>query len=137
MLKKNPFFWMIAGILATWRITSILQREEIASPIRRAVGATTYEPDDGDPDHFIYADNFIGKVFYCFWCGSVWGGIAVTILLLIFPPLILPFALSAGAIAFKHWLEDFEPPTYIENMWVMNDEDTSDEYGDLGEEDAG
>lgn len=132
MLKKNPFFWLIAGILATWRITNIVQREEIASPIRKAVGI--YEPDGEDPEHWIYPDNFIGKVFFCFWCMSVWQATLVTLAIFIFPPLIIPFALSAGAIAFKRWLDE-EPPTYIENMWI-SDEDTHDEYGDLGEEDA-
>lgn len=116
--KRNPFFWSVVGFLAVWRITNIIQREEIASPIRKAVGIV--EPDGEEPDYWIYPDNFIGKLFHCFWCGSIWTAAAVTILLLVFPPLILPFALSAAAIAFKQWLEQ-DPPTYIENMWVNDD----------------
>lgn len=120
--RRNPFFWAIAGFLAVWRITNILQREEIAAPIRHKVGIV--EPDGEDPDYWIYPDSFLGKVFYCFWCGSVWIGIFVTVLLLLFPPLVLPFALSAAAIAFKQWLEQ-DAPMYIENMWVSDDDNAA------------
>lgn len=129
--KNNPFFWAIAGFLAVWRLTNIIQREEIAAPIRRSVGII--EPDGEDPDHWIFPDSFLGKVFYCFWCGSVWVSLFVTLLLLVFPPLILPFALSAGAIAFKQYLEQ-EPPVYIENMWGIGD-DTEEYHGE--DDDAG
>jgi hypothetical protein len=117
--KNNPFFWAIIGFLAVWRITNIIQKEEIASPIRKAVGI--YEPDGEDPDYWIYPDSFIGKVFHCFWCGSVWVAGIVTGLMFLFPPLILPFALSAAAISFKQWLEQ-DTPMYIENMWVGDDD---------------
>lgn len=130
--KNNPIFWAIAGFLAVWRITNIIQREEIASPVRKAVGI--YEADEEDSDYWIYPDNFIGKLFHCFWCGSVWVGAGVTALLLICPPLIIPFALSAAAIAFKEWL-DSPTQTYIENYWTTGED--SEEYGDLGGDDAG
>lgn len=130
--KDNIFFWGMAGFLAVWRLTNIIQREEIAAPVRRAVGII--EPDGEDPEHWIFPDSFIGKVFFCFYCGSIWASIFVTLLLLLFPPLILPFALSAAAIAFKQYLEQ-EPPTYIENMWI-NDEGSEEEYGDVGDGNA-
>lgn len=116
--KSNPLFWFVAGFLAVWRITNIIQREEIAAPVRKAVGIV--EPDGEDPEHWIYPDSFLGKLFYCFWCGSVWVATLITILILLFPPLILPFALSAAAIAFKQYIEQ-ESPTYIENMWISDD----------------
>ena len=109
--KNAPFMWLIAGGLAAWRITSIVQKEEIASPIRKAAGIT--ELDGEDPNYWIYPDNFIGKVLHCFWCGSVWAGFGVTVALLLFPPLILPFALSALAILLKDWLDSDE---YIEEL---------------------
>lgn len=124
--SKNPFFWGIAGFLAVWRITNIVQREEIAAPVRKAVGIM--EIDNEDPDYWIYPDNFIGKVFHCFWCGSVWVGIAVTLLLILFPPLILPFALSAGAIIIKEYL-DREPDVFVENMWI-GEEGNEGDYND-------
>lgn len=114
---KNPLIWSIVGMLAVWRITNIIQQEEIAEPLRRKLGVT--ESKD-DPDYRIYPDNFIGKVLECFWCGSVWVGGVVTITLFIFPPLLLPFALSAGAILVKDWLEQETSITNIENVWAEN-----------------
>lgn len=124
--NDNPLVWLIAGGLAVWRITNIIQKEEIASPIRKAVGVTEADPEDSN--YWIYPDNFIGKVFHCFWCGSVWIGAIITIILIIFPPLILPFALSALAIAFKSWLEE---PSYTEVIMEgeANDyEEGTDDY---------
>lgn len=120
---KNPIIWVIVGFLAVWRITNIIQQEEIAEPLRRKLGVT--ESKD-DPDYRIYPDSFIGKLLECFWCGSVWVGGVVTIVLLTFPPLLLPFALSAGAILVKDWLEQETNLTTIENMWVDSEEDFSD-----------
>lgn len=134
--KNNPFFWGIAGFLAVWRITNIVQKEEIAAPVRKAVGIV--ETNEEDPDYWIYPDNFIGKVFHCFWCGSVWVAGLVTLILILCPPLVLLFALSAAAIAFKTWMESLEhPDTYIENYYEAEGEGDSGEFGDLGEDDAG
>lgn len=125
--KNNSFFWFIVAGLATWRITNIIQREEIASPIRKQLGV--FEPDGEDPDHWIYPDSFVGKILHCFWCGSVWVAAGITILCFVFPPLFLPFAISALAILIKGWL-DQEPDLYIENMWAEiegeNDEGDKD-----------
>jgi hypothetical protein len=128
--RKAPLFWSLVGFLAVWRITNIIQKEEIASPIRKAIGITEVNED---PNYWLYPDNFIGKLFFCFWCGSMWVSAAVTGLMFIFPPLALPFAFSAGAIAFKEWLER-PSVTYIENYWTT---EGPEEYGDLGEDDAG
>lgn len=125
--KDNLFLWLIAGGLATWRITNILQKEEIASPIRKAAGII--EPDGENPDYWIYPEGFIGKVFHCMYCGSVWVGGAVTIIILLFPPLIIPFVLSALAIVIKDWLER-EPAMYIENWWVGGEETEENDEGD-------
>lgn len=100
--KRSPLLWLIAGGLATWRLTSILHEEAIAAPVRKAIGI--YETDEEQP-FWIYPDNFIGKLFYCFWCLSVWSGGIITILVLIFPPLILPLTFSALAIMVKRSLE--------------------------------
>lgn len=129
LFKDKPFFWFLIAGLATWRITNIIQREEIASPVRRSLGV--FEPDGEDPDHWIYPDNFIGKVLHCFWCGSVWVAGAMTVLCLIFPPLILPFAVSALAILVKTWIER-EPDLYIENMWAEGE--ATGEEGDDSDE---
>lgn len=119
--KSSPLFWFIVAGLATWRITSIIQREEIASPIRKQLGV--FEPDGEDPDHWIYPDNFIGKVLHCFWCGSVWAGLAVSIALVIFPPLLLPLALSAISIVIYKWIQHLDDST----VWI---ESTEEEEGE-------
>lgn len=125
--KDNLLLWLIVGGLATWRITNILQKEEIASPIRKAVGII--EPDGEDPDYWIYPEGFLGKVFYCLPCGSVWVGTAVTILLFLFPPILIPFALSTIAIIVKNHIEQ-APDLYVENMYMEttgeNDEGDND-----------
>lgn len=100
MFQKHPLFWLVVGILATWRLTSIVREEEIASPLRKTVGVEEF---GSDPDYWQYPINFIGAVLSCFWCLSVWVGGIVTILLFLFPPLLIPFALSAAAIFLKDW----------------------------------
>lgn len=123
--KNQPFFWFLVAGLATWRITNIIQREEIASPFRKQLGV--FEPDGEDPDHWIYPDSFIGKILHCFWCGSVWAAGAITLVCFLFPPLILPFAISALAILIHNHLTQ-EPDLYVENMWMEIEE--SDEGDD-------
>lgn len=118
------FLYLIVAGLATWRITNIIQKEEIASPVRKAVGII--EPDGEEPDYWIYPDNFLGKVFHCFWCGSIWIGAGATILLFVFPPLLIPFALSALAIIIKSYIEQ-EPALYIENMWSGEEAEENDD----------
>lgn len=118
--KTHPALWFIVAGLATWRITNIVQREEIASPLRKKLGV--FEPDGEDPDHWIYPDNFIGKVLHCFWCGSVWAGIAISVAVIVFPPLVLPLALSAIAILVREWMQHLNDST----IWL----ETSEEEGE-------
>lgn len=118
--RKHPLIYSIAAVLATWRITSIVHGEGIASPLRNKLGVTEV---DEDPAHWFYPDTFIGRALSCFWCLSVWGGVAVTVMVVLFPPLIIPFALSAGAIFIKRSLE------YEGNVWIEEIvEDNSDDY---------
>lgn len=103
--KKLPLVWLIVGGLAAWRITSILHREKIAAPIRKKIGIMAVAEDDEDPNYWIYPNSFIGQVFHCFWCLSVWVGMILTPILLFIPQLLLPFALSAMSIIVKDYLE--------------------------------
>lgn len=75
-------------LLATWRISSLIYREHgpchIFDRVRTAIGRTA-----------------IGvELLSCFWCFSVWIGLILTPLYLIRRGayIVLPFALSAGAI---------------------------------------
>lgn len=54
-----PFYWLILGILATWRITHLLQSElgpwNIVTHLRGWIGK-----------------GFLGELFDCFHCLSIW-----------------------------------------------------------------
>jgi len=81
------FYWLVLGVLATWRVTHFLQAEdgpaEIVVRLRRAVG-----------------DGFVGKLLDCFYCLSVW--VAIPFAIVLAPAwrerCFLTLALSAGAI---------------------------------------
>lgn len=119
--KDNPFFWLLVAGLATWRITSILHREQIAAPVRKAVGIMPVSEDEDDPMYWIYPETFLGKLFYCPWCLSVWVGAGVLLLLLVFPVLIIPFALSAITIGIYKIPELVTQLTYYEEEYEEND----------------
>ena len=91
--------YLIVGVLATYRMTSLLQRE--AGPfdmfvwIRERFGVV--HDHLGFPHG--YPDTLWGKLFECYWCLSVWVGIVCSVMLLTgLWWMLLPFALSGGAI---------------------------------------
>lgn len=93
--------WLIIGILATFRLASIIHSERIGRPFRSLLGVVEIETDDGVA--MSYPDTFVGHLIECFWCTSVWVGAGVGAYLCFVVPfplglLLLPFALSAGAI---------------------------------------
>jgi hypothetical protein len=79
-------------IMATWRISSLLVNEE------------------GPAGGFSRLRSFTGRfteLLTCIWCCSVWVGLGFTFLYWYLPGVIfwvaLPFALSAGAIAWDKY----------------------------------
>lgn len=92
-VPANLGFWAIIAALATARITLILHEERIARGIRGLFGIV--EEDD---DLTIYPETFWGYLFGCYWCLSVWAGAFCTLILLVRPEVLLPFALSMLAI---------------------------------------
>ena len=90
----SEYLWYAVVILAAWRLTSILQRERIARPIRRFFG----ERDDKATGLYTYPDSFFGYLISCFYCISVWTALFCYIVFLVFPYLLLPLAISAAAI---------------------------------------
>lgn len=94
MLTSNKvnWFWLFVAGLATWRISNILTAEKIAEPLREQFGIVDMEGYVDAPD------TFLAGVFSCLWCMSVWVGLAVTLILLLVPEALLPFALSTIAI---------------------------------------
>lgn len=84
----TDILWIIIAILATWRLSFMLTREE--GPFKIMVTARS----------IIYKIKGIEAVAECLYCASVWIGAVCTILVLI--PYIrwwlVPFALSGGAM---------------------------------------
>lgn len=107
-LHMPDALWLIIGALATFRITSILHSERIGRPIRKLLGVIETETDESIT--MSYPDSFFGHLIECFWCVSVWVGAGVSVYLCLFPVfpagfVLLPFALSAGAIIFHRLVE--------------------------------
>lgn len=69
---------MLELILATWRLTSLLHREqgpgEMFEKLRHAAGVRYDEHSER------YATTNLAAGFLCFWCCSVWGAGIVTLL---------------------------------------------------------
>lgn len=80
-------------VLATWRLTSIINRERIAQPIRKLFG----ESEDS-VGLVSYPATFFGYLISCFMCLSIWISLIVIGIWLVCPYILWPFALSAGAL---------------------------------------
>jgi hypothetical protein len=86
--------------LATWRISSLLVREDgpfyLFMRLRHKVGVRY------DKLSQPYATNEVARGLLCLWCTSVWVGIALALCFLLWPQAVvglsLPFALSAVAV---------------------------------------
>lgn len=94
-------------ILATWRVSSLLAREEgpfdLLLKLRFRLGVRY------DERSVPYGTTSIAKGVLCIWCNSVWVGVGWTILASISQTLAfviaLPFALSAAAILLEELLQ--------------------------------
>lgn len=93
-------FWFVIAVLATWRLTLILHQEKIAKPIRDLIGIREV-PILNNEIVRTYPDTFIGQLFSCFMCLSVWVSFGVMGLLLFLPIVLIPLALSMAAIALQ------------------------------------
>lgn len=82
----------IVYTLAVWRITNIIYDEKIFEGLRNRLKKEIVE------GVWVYPDTFIGDLFSCFWCLSVWVSFLCLPFILWCPELLYPFALSAGAI---------------------------------------
>jgi len=88
--------------LATWRIASLLVNEagpwDVFLKLRERLGFT----HDNSKNKVILPDGFVGELFSCIWCCSLWAGILWTGLYFLSPDLTLilaaPFAFSTVAI---------------------------------------
>lgn len=104
-------YWTIIGGLAAWRLTNIAHWETISYPIRRLFGAFTAVDTETGHEVVKYRTftvfgkeiSFFAELWSCFWCLSVWVSIGVFILILVFPWILLPFAISAVAIIIERF----------------------------------
>lgn len=82
--------------LATWRMTSLLVSEEgpenILDQFRYKIGIRYDEVGE------TYGENWFAEAFCCFWCASVWIAFFLLPFYLISPYILLPLAMSGGAI---------------------------------------
>jgi uncharacterized protein DUF1360 len=100
LLPQPLWLWLVIGALATWRLTLILHQEKIGKPLRSLMGIREMKGVGGEIIR-TYPDNFLGQLFECFMCLSVWVGSLVVVLLFVFPIILLPFAVSMTAIALQ------------------------------------
>ena len=91
--------WLIVAALASWRIASVIHREGILRGMRKWLGVR----EEGEL--VFYPDSFLGELLSCLWCLSVWTSLATTILLFVFPYILLPFAISSAVILFEKVIE--------------------------------
>ncbi len=99
---------LIILILAVYRITNLFTDDHEGGPkqvfhwIRWKVGVR-YE--DGHP----HGTNMLSRAMSCFWCWSMWIGVLVTIPYIFWSQItitvLLPFALSAGALMIKSYMD--------------------------------
>lgn len=98
-MENFNLVYLLVGVLATYRVTSLLQREvgpfKIFVWIRERFGIV--HDVLGFPHG--YPNTLWGKLFECYWCLSVWVGAMVTVMMALdLWWLLLPVALSGGAI---------------------------------------
>ena len=93
-MEELNLVYFILMALATWRMTSLLMKENgpfnMFVLIRRIVGIKHY--DDGSV--LSYKDNFFGRLFECSWCLSVWVGAGLTVAYIFLPEITIYFALA-------------------------------------------
>lgn len=85
---------LLIAVLATWRISSLLVREDgpfdIFALIRTVAGVKYDENSNA------YSGNVFGKMLLCLWCTSIW--VALAIVVSYGMTFLDIFAISAGAI---------------------------------------
>lgn len=90
--------WLFVGVFAAHRITMILYEEHIAWPLRKLIGIDHIKNEKGHKEPHAYPDTFLGKLFICPDCLSVYVGIGVIFVIYLFPYALIPFAVSNGVI---------------------------------------
>lgn len=94
---------LLIGILATWRISSLLVNEsgpyDIMGRFRDRVGVAYDERSRP------YGKNVVATMLLCLWCTSFWVGAVVAVLTVPSAWLLYALACSAGAIMVDRWMK--------------------------------
>lgn len=102
-MVAEPSKWSLSildlslAILATWRISALLCYDYMFEWLRQKANID-FVDEDGRPI------TKMGRILSCFWCTSFWVGILVAVLLALgLHWVLLPLAISGGAILMQHW----------------------------------
>ncbi len=69
---------LLIGILATWRLTSLLHSEE--GPFEVFARLRDWAGVKYDEQSQPVSEKQIGKALACFWCCSIWGALAIAVI---------------------------------------------------------
>lgn len=93
------FIVLLILVLATWRVSSLLAREEgpydVLHKLRYYLGVRYNEYSEP------HSDKMLGQLVLCIWCNSIWVGFLIAVAsnpFSVYSYTIVPLALSAGAI---------------------------------------
>lgn len=98
--------WLALAVLglATWRLSSMLVREDGPAYMLRGLRELTGITHDDGGAIVMIPDRFFAQLLSCVYCASMWVGTFWVIFWLIFPAVAVGlasvFALSAVAVAF-------------------------------------
>jgi len=103
-LSQSPLWLrLLIATLATWRLSSLLVNEDGPGKLLRRIRDWAGAYELGDDDEPITS---LGKLFACIWCMSVWVGAFLALVAITpFWIVLIPFALSAAAIAIDRWVK--------------------------------
>lgn len=90
----------ILGV-ATWRITSLLVREQGPFKIFERIRELSGIKHDVDGNILVIPDNFFADLLSCVWCCSIWVAFGWSVVFFIYPRIVwvaIPFALSSIAV---------------------------------------
>lgn len=91
---------LLVGVLITWRVTSLIKDEngpfDLFARIRQLLGVKYDEYSQP-----VY-NGFFAQLLACFWCTSIWIGVALALLWNV--PIEHGLAYSAGAIMISYYV---------------------------------
>jgi len=96
------FTYLLIFILATWRISSLLVKEDGPFFLFKRLRERSGIQHDENGDVFMVPESFLAGVLSCVWCSSMWVAIGWFAFWLAWPDVAvmsaIPFAISAGSI---------------------------------------